>query len=157
MAECIILRSKLNERLQELRKSAGLSYQKLEELTGISHSTLQRYEKNIALDIPLNKLTTLANVYGVTVSYLLGTEDKDMPYEYFESLSPMLKEIGCEIHYDEHTQTYELWINNDQHNNAFHALPISNEQIKNIKETTLSYLRFKISELISVSKPPTTE
>lgn len=157
MGDCIILRSKLNERLQDLRKNAGYSYQKLEELTGISHSTLQRYEKNIALDIPLNKLNILASVYGVNVSYLLGTEDKNLPYEYFKALSPMLEELNCEIHYDEHVKTYELWIRNNQTENTYRTIPITNEQLENLKETTLSYLSFKINELYTSKEPPTTK
>lgn len=157
MGEAVILRSKLHERLRSLRKNAGYSYKKLEELTGISRSSLQRYETNPLADIPLNKLTILANVYGVTISYLLGSEDKDMPYEYFKSLSPLLDEINCQIHYDEHEKSYKLWIKNNQHENSFHSLSISNEQIKNLKETTLSYIAFKINELIASTKPPTTK
>lgn len=147
----------LNERLKLLRKEAGYSYKKLEEITGISRSTLQRYESNPFADIPLNKLTTLANAYGVSVSYILGSEDRNMPYEYFKSLSPLLKEIGYEFQYDEYDKSYELLIKNHQHENSFYSIKISNEQIKNLKETTLSYLKFKINEIISSCKPPTAE
>lgn len=157
MGQCTILHSKLYERLKELRKNAGYSYKKLEELTGISRSTLQRYETNPLTDIPLNKLTILASIYNVTISYLLGTEDKNMPYEYFESLSPLLKELNCEIKYDEHAKTYELWIQDNQQEDFFHAFSITNEQIKNLKDTTLSYLSFKINELICPSKSLSTK
>ncbi len=157
MGQCTILQSKLYERLKELRKNAGYSYKKLEELTGISRSTLQRYETNPLADIPLNKLTILASIYNVTISYLLGTEDKNMPYEYFESLSPLLKELNCKIQYDEHAKTYELLIQDNQHEDLFHAFSITNEQIKNLKDTTLSYLSFKINELVCSSKSLFTE
>ncbi len=158
MAEAIIYPPILNERLKNLRKEFGYSYKKLEDLTGISRSSLQRYETNPKADIPLNKLTILAKTYDVSVAYLLGTESRDMPYEYFQSISPLLKELNCEIHYDEHGKSYELFIKKRSSENSFCSLPISNEQIKHLKETTLSFLGFKINELIdSYVKPPTTK
>lgn len=157
MGKVIVRPPLLNERLKQLRKEFGYSYKKLEELTGISRSSLQRYEANPHSDIPLNKLNTIAEVYKVSVSYLLGYESRDMPFEYLKSLSPLLHEIGYEIHYDEYQKVYELWIKDSQQNSCFHILPLSYDQLSNLKETTLSYLKFKINELISAYQPPTTE
>ena len=157
MGEIIMRPSLLNEKLKQLRKEFWYSYKKLEELTGISRSSLQRYESNPCADIPLNKLNIIADVYKVTISYLLGYEAKEMPYEYFESLSSLLHEIGCEIHYDEYKNVYELWIKDSQQSSSYHTFPISYEQISNLKETTISYLKFKINELVSSYNPLTTK
>ena len=85
MGKVIVRPPLLNERLKQLRKEFGYSYKKLEELTGISRSSLQRYEANPHSDIPLNKLNTIAEVYKVSVSYLLGYESRDMPFEYLKA------------------------------------------------------------------------
>lgn len=155
MGKILIQPPILNERLKALRKEFGYSYLKLETLTGISHSTLQRYENSSYADIPLNKLSSIAQAYNVSIDYLLGLEDKDLPYNYFESLVPLLEELGISIQYDGYHNRYDIFIKSTSTENTFRTTPITNEELKNLKETTLSYLKFKISELIS--KPPMVE
>ncbi len=144
----------INERLKALRKEAGYSYKKLEDLTGISRSTLQRYELNQKANIPSNKLAAIAKAYQVSEIYLLGYENRDMSMQYFQPLLPLLKELGYNLQYDSHKNTYELWIESPKNDGTYSSVPISNEQIRNLKETSLSYLKFKINEIISSQEPP---
>mgnify|MGYP004516196519 CR=1 FL=1 len=101
MSEVIMRPSLLKEKLKQLRKEFGYSYKKLEELTGISRSSLQRYESNPCADIPLNKLSIIAEVYKVTISYLLGHETKDKkmseskPYDTYVCDMNNLGSIQC--------------------------------------------------------------
>ncbi len=60
------------ERIKQRRKELGLSYQELAELTGLSRSTLQRYETGSIKNIPLDKLDVLAEGLKTTVMYILG-------------------------------------------------------------------------------------
>lgn len=81
------------ERLKELRKEKGYTQKELAELIGFSYQNLQKYEKGIAK--PLNKnLIKLSEIFGVSVSYLLGETDVRTAsniYEIYEQLNEQRK------------------------------------------------------------------
>ncbi|MBO6302375.1 MAG: helix-turn-helix domain-containing protein [Ruminiclostridium sp.] len=64
------------ERIKVRRKELGLSYQELADLTGISKSTLQRYETGSIKSIPLAKLDVLAEGLKTTALYILGKPEQ---------------------------------------------------------------------------------
>lgn len=68
------------ERIQNRRKDLGYSYQNLADKTGISKSTLQRYETGAIKNIPLDKLEILANALHTNPAYLMGWEDNPIDY-----------------------------------------------------------------------------
>ncbi len=59
-------------RIASRRKELGLSYQELADRTGISKSTLQRYETGSITSIPLKKLDALVNGLETTAENILG-------------------------------------------------------------------------------------
>ena len=61
-----------SERIKQRRKELGMSYQELADLTGISKSTLQRYETGSIKNIPLDKLDVLAEGLNTTALFILG-------------------------------------------------------------------------------------
>ena len=72
------------ERLKDLRVEQGLTLEQLAEKTGLSAAALGRYEiddgpKAVrSVDISSYALCQLAEVYGVSIDYLLGrTENKN--------------------------------------------------------------------------------
>ena len=65
----------IRERIAKRRKELGLSYQDLSDRTGMSKSTLQRYETGDIRNVSLDKLEPLANALQTTPSYLMGWED----------------------------------------------------------------------------------
>lgn len=67
----------IRKRLIQLRKQCGYSYQDLAEKTGLSKSSLQRYETGQIQNIPLSQLEPLARALHTTPSYLLGWEDDE--------------------------------------------------------------------------------
>lgn len=70
--------NKIIERIKEKRLALGLTYQELADLTGISKSTLQRYETGFIKNLPVDKLEILANALHTTPGYLMGwAEDPD--------------------------------------------------------------------------------
>lgn len=68
---------KIMKRIKEKRLELGLSLHELSKKTGISSSTLQRYETGYISNIPLSRLKPLAKALGVTPSYLIGWEDEE--------------------------------------------------------------------------------
>lgn len=59
-------------RIASRRKELGLSYQELADRTGISKSTLQRYETGSITSIPLKKLDVLVKGLETTAENILG-------------------------------------------------------------------------------------
>jgi len=65
---------KFATRLKELREEKGLSLAKLEKIVGISPATLSEWERG-GLEQFCDRLIKLAELYNVTVGYLLGLEN----------------------------------------------------------------------------------
>lgn len=65
------------QRIKERRMSLGLSYQRLADKTGLSKSTLQRYESGTIKNLPADKLSLLAAALETTPSYLMGWNEID--------------------------------------------------------------------------------
>lgn len=59
-------------RIKSRRIELGMSYQDLAEKTGMSKSTLQRYEAGAIKSIPLDKLEDLANALQMDPAFLVG-------------------------------------------------------------------------------------
>ena len=66
-----------SDRIKRRRKELGLSYQELADSTGISKSTLQRYETGSIRSIPLDKLDTLAKGLHTDALFILGREESN--------------------------------------------------------------------------------
>ena len=62
------------ERLKELREEKGLSQMELAKATGISQSSIARWELEKA-DPTSSALITLSKFFGETVDYILGLTD----------------------------------------------------------------------------------
>jgi len=69
---------KILDRIKDRRISLGLSYQDLADKTGMSKSTLQRYETGFIKNLGIDKLEMLAEALETTPGYLMGW-DKPTP------------------------------------------------------------------------------
>jgi len=63
-----------SERIRGLREKHNYTQKKLSELLHVSQATYSRYESG-ALDIPIQALIMLADLYGVSVDYILGRSE----------------------------------------------------------------------------------
>ena len=71
-----------SERIKALVESSDLSYQEIENLTGIKKSSLQRYASGVTTKIPLDVIEKLSKAFNVSQEYLMGWEEKkDSPSE----------------------------------------------------------------------------
>ena len=61
----------LIERIKERRLKLEMSYQDLSDATGISKSTLQRYETGYIKKVPINQIEILAHIRLFTVIILV--------------------------------------------------------------------------------------
>lgn len=67
----------IRKRIAERRKELNITYQELADMTGMSKSTLQRYETGDIGNVSLDKLEPLARALRVTPAYLMGWEEND--------------------------------------------------------------------------------
>ena len=77
----------IQERLKDLRVECGLTLEQLSAETGISKSSLGKYEADDFKDISPFSMVELAKFYGVSTDYLLGlTEQKNHPNTELDAL-----------------------------------------------------------------------
>ena len=93
-------------RLKERREALGYSFQQLAELTGMSKSTLQRYESGAIKNIPLARLETLTTALQTTPEQLLGwqmvqamrnTPEKSALPDDYAAINTLLNNLGYRI------------------------------------------------------------
>ena len=65
-------------RIKNRRQELDLSYQDLSDLTGISKSTLQRYETGFIKKVPITQIEIIAKALNVSPGYLMGWEDNKL-------------------------------------------------------------------------------
>ncbi len=65
---------KLEERLKELRKEKNITQKELAEIIDADKTLISKWEKGRKRPV-YEDLISLAKFFGVTVGYLLGTED----------------------------------------------------------------------------------
>lgn len=76
---------KIGMRIRKKREEKGYSLQELETLTGISKSSLQRYEAGNTKKIPIEAFPRLSEALGVSRWYLMGWNDQEE-----EKVSPLV-------------------------------------------------------------------
>lgn len=68
----------ISERLRSARKRKGLTQEEVARILGVTRSVIARYESGIN-DPPTENVSMLAEIYNVSVDYLLGRTDDPRP------------------------------------------------------------------------------
>lgn len=66
-------------RIRDLMDSQKISYRDLERATSIDKASLQRYCTGKTVNVPADRLWTIAFVLGTTPAYLMGETDDPSP------------------------------------------------------------------------------
>lgn len=74
-------------RLRELREKKRLLQQQLADWLGLTRSSISNYENNTQTP-PADTLVRLADIYGVSVDYLLGVKNDRKRVLVIEGLTP---------------------------------------------------------------------
>ncbi len=64
-------------KIEELRKKAGLSQKELGNILNLSQKAISRYENQTA-EPDLNTIKKIATYFNVTIDYLLGTSEENI-------------------------------------------------------------------------------
>ena len=67
------------ENIRNLRIDSGYTQKQIGEYLGISQNTYSQYEIGV-LNYPIDVLIKLADLYGVSIDYLLGRTGTKTPY-----------------------------------------------------------------------------
>ena len=67
----------MGERIKEFREKAGLTQEQLGEKIGVQKSAIRKYEKGSVENIKRSSIKTMAQLFGVTPSYLMWGDERD--------------------------------------------------------------------------------
>lgn len=67
----------MGDRIKELREKAGLTQEELGEKLGIKKSAIAKYEKGRVVNIKRSTIKVMADLFGVSASFLMFGEDED--------------------------------------------------------------------------------
>lgn len=102
----------ISKDLKSLREAKDISLSKLSELTGISKSTLQRYETGTTLKVPIDAISLIEKALHLSPGYLLGWADDEPsighPYNPKIHKIPVLGYIsaGLPLYAEQHIEDY---------------------------------------------------
>ncbi len=75
--------SNFGETLKKLRSEKGLSYRRLSKEVDISHSNLEKYEKN-NMEPSFDKVIKICKFFNVSIDYLILGDNADLKYNDLE-------------------------------------------------------------------------
>ncbi len=130
----------MKNQIREVRKAAKITQEELAKVIGITHATLSRYESG-AIDPPTSQLQAIAAALKVSVSDLLGQEEKPQrvrPWGVF--LQEKLASVGCSL--GAYEEDAYIWINYPDG-----TLEVTEADLKELDASTDSFLRFQLHEL----------
>ena len=67
----------MGERIKELRLSKCLTQEELGKIIGVQKAAIQKYESGKVKNLKRSTIQTLANLFDVPPSYIMGLEDKE--------------------------------------------------------------------------------
>lgn len=133
----------IGERIKERRIQLGFSVDELAQKIGKNRATIYRYESNDIENFPITILEPLAKVLETTPSYLMGWEEKPNPTFSFY-LDMQLGLLGYSIEYDEEGNV--TLFDKDE------AYEITDNDVRELRNSVSSYIQFKLQEIKVRSK-----
>lgn len=70
----------ISERIKEIRTDNGMTMKEMGKLMNVTEATISRYESGAVDNIPLNRIRTLASLYGINPAWILGMSEKKFIY-----------------------------------------------------------------------------
>lgn len=131
----------IGKKIKKARIQQGLTLDDLSNITGISKSSLVRYETNKS-DITIKNLEILANALFITPASLVSrNKNADALMNPFIEL--VEESSGCELRYDPLNNFYQFTL--DQSNCTFGIRPT---EFKKFKDEIMEFIEFKTYKLL---------
>ena len=74
-----VVKMLIGDRLKRLRQKNHMTQPEVSRMTGIQTPLYQRYETGKVLNIPYDKIETLAKIFGVSPAYIVGWGPDEAP------------------------------------------------------------------------------
>ena len=103
----------IGERISQIRKELGLSQEAFGEALGVSRQAISKWESNQSMP-EVDKLLAMHRLYGVSVGWLLGTEEERneagaMSDEQFEKIDEIVRKYMESVPKPEPKTNVRLW------------------------------------------------
>ena len=137
-----------NKRLKELRKQRNMTQEALAALINVDRSSIGKYEGRSAVVPPADVLERIADVFNVSIDYLLGRQDRpDFPVSTGGVWIPVLGRVaaGIPIEAVEDVEDYEEISLDMAKTGEFFALKIQGDSMEP---------RIKTGDVVIVKQQP---
>lgn len=133
------------QRMKQRRKQLNLSLQDVADITGLSRSTLQRYETGSIRNIPLQKLDTLSKALDTSADWLLGlTKDPVKKTTDDVVVKKLLNSFGIEI--DDTISQTRMYIHGDIGSGAIRI-----SEYNNLRDSIINYAKLNARNLLETA------
>ncbi|WP_368234992.1 helix-turn-helix domain-containing protein [Anaerotruncus rubiinfantis] len=130
----------LCENIKEIRRRKGLTQTQLADLIGVQRAVISKYESGM-VEPPIKTLQKIANALGISTYALLDVEEPQKPNHFWTAdLEDALRRIGFSL--DVCEEDAMIFINYPDG-----TLEVTDADLRELDESTKSFLRFKLEEL----------
>ena len=130
----------LCENIKEIRRRKGLTQTQLANLIGVQRAVISKYESGM-VEPPIKTLQKIANALGISTYALLDVEEPQKPNHFWTAdLEDALRRIGFSL--DVCEEDAMIFINYPDG-----TLEVTDADLRELDESTKSFLRFKLEEL----------
>lgn len=132
----------IGERIRHIRQQKGMTQKQVADSCGMADSAIRKYESGSQLP-KIETLQRIADALEIPITELLGSEksEKSSPFWTID-LNDKLRCVGCAYKFAEGHEEYFQWIEYPDG-----TLEVSDEELRELNDSTNSYLRFKLQEL----------
>ncbi len=132
-----------NERIRTKRIQKGITLAQIANKLGVTEATAQRYESGSIKSIPYEHMCAYGEILGCSPAYLMGWEpEQDPSFSFY--LDQQLNLMGYSILYDSNGNV-TLYHDSDKYE-------ITDIDVKDLRSSVKSYVKFKLNEIMSHSK-----
>lgn len=153
----VVINPIVGRRIKQLRKEKNLSQAELAQKLNYDSGNTVLYWENGRSPVPADILVKLANIFEVSIYYLLGKTDCLIDWEKFDDEHlDILSAIQQETHFEEYLKSigFEINIEPDGKSAIYtfskdgKQIPISAESLKQLQNSIANYIEFEFFKLI---------
>lgn len=91
----------LGEKIKHLRKEARMTQEELGDLIGVTKASVQKYENGSIVNLKIETINKLSNIFNVTPAYLMGWDkfDEELSVQDIQDEVKFIKKIQDQFGY----------------------------------------------------------
>lgn len=133
----------IGEKIKQAREMKGISQTELAKLIDVSKQSLYKYENNIIVNIPSEKIEKIAQVLDVSPAYLMGWDEWD------EDAAEFQKKMDADWWELIHKYLSERFLGNEEEINLAYEIII---QLPRFNKDGLKQILNRMNELTEINK-----